>query len=104
MAVIGYFRRLEERSQALGNHRRKYIHGVERWGQTLIDRLEATGRWDRVRLSQAATNVGAEMDAVLEAGRDERERLALLGCYHAIQFLHVNIRSIDFLRSGAPRT
>src|SRR5512137_754728 len=100
--MMGYFRRLEERSRALGNHRRKYTFGLEKSGQRLIDRLETSGRFDRVRLQQIATNIGTEMDAVLEAGRDEQEKLSLLGCYHAIQFLHMNIRSIDFLRSSSP--
>lgn len=102
--MIGYFRRLYERAQVLGNHSRKFLLGIDRMGRQLIDRLEASGRFDRVRLLQPAADVGLEMDAVLEAGRDERERLALLGCYHAIQYLHVNFRAIDFLGSSARRS
>jgi len=99
--MLGYFRRIEERAQELGNHRRKYIYAIEMYGQLLIDRLEASGLFDRVHLRQAATDVGAEMDEVVRAARDEEERLILLGCYYAIQFLHMNIRSIDQLRSSS---
>ena len=71
------------------------------YGRRLVDRLEESGLFDRVHLRQTATDVGAEMDAVLQAGRDEKEKLVLLGCYYAIQFLNMNIRSIDRLRSSS---
>ncbi|MFH1679954.1 MAG: hypothetical protein ABIH26_04840, partial [Candidatus Eisenbacteria bacterium] len=102
--MLRYFRRLEERSQELGNHRRKYVHAIEKHGRLLIDRLEASGLFDRVHLRQPAQNPPAEMDAVLEAGRDREEKLVLLGCYYAIQFLQLNIRSIDLLRLNASNT
>lgn len=99
----GYFRRFESRASELGNNRRKYIHGIERHGRKLLSRLEASGRFNRVHLLEPSGDVGREMDAVLESSESEQEKLALLGCYHAIQFLHMNIRSIDFLRSSSPR-
>jgi len=99
--MLRYFRRLEERAAELGNHRRKYLHTIDRWGRLLIDRLEDAGRFDRVHLRRAASDVGGEMDCVLEVGRDESEKRTLLGCYYAIQFLLLNIRSIDLLRLTA---
>jgi hypothetical protein len=96
--MLRYFRRIEERAQELGNHRRKYMHAIEEHGRLLIDRLEESGLFDRVHLRQPATDVGAEMDAVVEAARNEKEGLILLGCYYAIQYLNMNIRSIDLLR------
>lgn len=96
--MLRYFKRLETRTLELGNHRRKYLHGIDRWGRLLVDRLEASGSFDRVHLRRRATDVAYEMDAVLQAGRSIDERLGLLGCYHALQFLLINIRSIDTLR------
>ena len=103
--MLRYFERIAARAEELGNHRRKYLHGIEKHGRDLIDRLEESGNFDRVHLRQLATDYAAEMDAVLEAGRDEPERLRLLGCYYAIQYLQLNTRSIDLLRlnsSSAP--
>ncbi|RMF71882.1 MAG: hypothetical protein D6738_12915 [Acidobacteria bacterium] len=96
--MLSYFRRIATRAEELGNHRRKYLHGIERWGQLLIDRLEESGRFDRVHLRRRAQDVSYEMDCVLQSGRDPDERLGLLGCYFALQFLLINIRSIDMLR------
>ncbi len=38
--MLSYFRRIAARAEELGNHRRKYLHGIANWGQLLIDRLE----------------------------------------------------------------
>ncbi|MFH1278060.1 MAG: hypothetical protein ABIK65_06755 [Candidatus Eisenbacteria bacterium] len=102
--MLRYFRRLEERCQELGNYRRKYSHAIDKHGRLLIDRLEESGRFDQVHLRQPAKDPGAEMDAVLSAGRDPAEMLTLLGCYYAIQYLQMNIRSIDHLRLNASGT
>ncbi|MBN1442317.1 MAG: hypothetical protein JXA90_06385, partial [Planctomycetes bacterium] len=96
-----YFQRIEQRAEELGNFRRKPLRALEIHGRRLIDCLEASGRFDRVHLEQLATDFGSEMDAVLEAGRDEEEKLILLGTYFGLQFLLMNIRSIDLLRSSA---
>jgi len=101
--MLRYFWQIEERAQELGNHRRKYVHAIETHGRNLVDRLEASGLFDRVHLRQRATDVGAEMDAIGQAARDEKEKLTLWGCYYAIQFLNMNIRSIDRLRSNSTR-
>ncbi len=101
--MLRYFRRIEERAQELGNHRRKYMYAIETHGRRLIDRLEESGLFDRVHLRQPASDVGAEMDAIVKAARYEEERLILLGCYYAIQFLNMNIRSIDLLRLSSTR-
>jgi hypothetical protein len=102
--MLSYFRPIEERVQELGNYRRKYVHAIETYGRCLVDRLEESGLFDRVHLRQTATDVGAEMDAVVQAARDEKERLDLLGCYYAIQFLNMNVRSIDRLRSSSAKS
>ncbi len=51
-----------------------------------------------MHLRRRAQDVSYEMDCVLQSGRDQEERLGLLGCYFALQFLLVNIRAIDMLR------
>lgn len=96
--MLRYFKRLETRALELGNHRRKYLHGIERWGRLLIDRLEESGSFDRVHLRRRATDVAFEMDSVIASGKTHEEKLGLLGCYYALQFLLLNIRSIDTLR------
>ncbi|RPJ41826.1 MAG: hypothetical protein EHM19_11025, partial [Candidatus Latescibacterota bacterium] len=101
--MLRYFRRLEERSQELGNHRRKHVHAIDKHGRLLIDRLEESGVFDRVHLRQPAADPPAEMDAVLEAGVGSEEKLVLLGCYYSIQFLQLNLRSIDILRLESVR-
>ena len=45
--MLRYFRRIEERTQELGNHRRKYMYAIEEHGRLLIDRLEESGLFDR---------------------------------------------------------
>lgn len=103
--MLRYFQRIVARAEELGNHRRKYLHGIEKHGRELIDRLEESGNFDRVHLRQLATDYATEMDAVLEVGSEEPEKLRLLGCYYAIQYLQLNTRSIDLLRlnsSSAP--
>lgn len=101
--MLRFFRRIEERAQELGNHRRKYIHAIEKHGRLLVDRLEGSGLFDTVHLRKPAGNVATEMDAVLASGRDDEEKLTLLGCYYALQFLHMNIQSIDSLRLESSR-
>jgi hypothetical protein len=102
--VLRYFRRVEARALELGNHRRKYLFGIERWGRLLIDRLEASGSFDRVHLRRRATDVAYEMDCVLGASQGRGEKVNLLGCYFALQFLLINIRSIDMLRLAVQET
>jgi hypothetical protein len=99
--MLRYFRRIEVRAQELGNYHRKYLHGIDRHGRLLIDRLEESESFDRIHLRQPAPELATEMDAVLEAGRDDTEKTVLLGCYQAIQYLLMNIRSIDRLRLAA---
>ncbi|MBN1825569.1 MAG: hypothetical protein JW958_04820 [Candidatus Eisenbacteria bacterium] len=102
--MLRYFHRMEERAQELGNHRRKYIHAVERHGRSLIDRLEESGTFDRVHLRSPAADVESEMDTVLQASLNDPEKLSHLGCYYAIQYLLMNIRSVDHLSRTAAAT
>jgi len=98
---LRYFRQIDVRAQELGNYRRKFLHAIEQHGRLLIDRLEESESFDRVHLRRPAADLATEMDTVIEAGRDEREKVTLLGCYYAIQFLLMNLRSIDRLRLDA---
>ncbi|MFQ6093739.1 MAG: hypothetical protein ACE5OR_13880 [bacterium] len=95
--MLDPFVRLQERVGELGNHHRKYLRTIAAYKDTLIDRLDACGKIDQVHFWSAAPDLVSEMDSVLETGRDLEEKLSLLGCFYALQFLHMNIRGIDVL-------
>ena len=91
---------LKHRYSNLSNHHQKFIRIIEQHGESLIDRLEARGKIDDVHLWKIASNFSAEMDCVTDVAEDVKEKLRFLGCYHAFQILHLNIRSLDLLMSN----
>jgi len=94
------FAKLKERTEALGNHHLKYLRFISSHGQNLIDLLETEGKIDSVQLWRGTQDICGQMALVSELGDDEQERLEHLGCYFALQYLHMNTRAVDILRLG----
>ncbi len=91
------FSRLEARVETLGNYNRKYLHIVASNKDKLIESLERQGKRDQIHLWVPALNLPTEMDIVLSVAKDRSEKLGFLGCYYALQFLHMNLRMVDVL-------
>ncbi len=87
--------RLTERTAALGNYNRKYLHIIANNIDSLKAALEQQGVRDRVHLWSYSMEIPGEMDTVLEVASDRQEKLDFLGCYFALQFLHMNLRTVD---------
>jgi len=92
------FLKLRDRVAFLGNHHQKYIRSIETHKDRLIEGLEAKGKIDQVHLWKSAPNLSEEMDVILELGDTIEEKLAFLGCYYGLQFLHMNLRLTDVLQ------
>ncbi|MCD6163242.1 MAG: hypothetical protein J7K40_12655 [candidate division Zixibacteria bacterium] len=90
--------RLSERTAALGNYNRKYLHIISANIDKLIDSLEKQGKRDRVHLWNYSLELPGEMDTVMEVAKDTPEKLNFLGCYYALQFLQMNLRMIDITK------
>ncbi len=91
------YERLLEHVRLLGNHHSKYLRTIEAIKTSLIDNLEARGKIDQVHLWKSAPDVSEEMDVILEDYNSLEEKLNHLGCYFALQFLHMNLRAKDVL-------
>ena len=92
------FSRLSDQVSSFGNHHRKYLHFIETTEPLLRERLEENGQIDQIHLySTAGTRLKREMRLIQAVGRDEKEKRAFLGCYYALQFLHMNILAVDVL-------
>jgi hypothetical protein len=91
------FNRLVSRAKPLGNHARKYLLAIEQNGERLLARLGETGRLSRVHIDRTAPSLADDFDQVLEAASDASEAYAFLGTFYAIQFLHLNARSLERL-------
>lgn len=89
---------LKEQAEKLGNHNQKYIHAISSRIGALTERLEGAGKIDRVHLWLPALNLKAEMDTVVAVGENLRQKLDFLGCYYSLQFLQMNLRTVNVLR------
>ncbi|MCK4584124.1 hypothetical protein KAU13_01780, partial [candidate division WOR-3 bacterium] len=89
---------LKEESSILGNHNRKYLLAIDSYLDCLKARLEEKGKVDQVHFWHYATDPKSEMSSALDVGRDEREKLNFLGCYYALQYLHMNLSFINVLK------
>jgi hypothetical protein len=96
--VKDYLTRLTERTAALGNYNRKYLHIISSNIDRLTASLEQRGMRDRVHLWTYSMELPGEMDTILSIAADEQERLDFLGCYFALQFLHMNLRLVDIVK------
>jgi len=89
---------LKDRAFKFGNHNRKYILAAEKFKDRLLYHLERRGESHKVHLYNPTDDLELEMDTIIEAGSDEREKLNFLGCYYGLQLLNLNIRNIDVLQ------
>ena len=90
--------RLTARTSALGNYHRKYLHIISANIEALTSSLEQQRMRDRVHLWSYSTEIPGEMDMVLDAESDTTQKLNFLGCYYALQFLHLNLRMVDIVK------
>ncbi len=98
--------RLIEKSSALGNYNRKYHHVISSNVDKLNASLEQSGLRDRVHLWNHSMEIPGEMDTILETASTFEEKLDFLGCYFALQFLNMNLHTIDIVKlefGNAPR-
>jgi len=91
------FQPLVARVRPLGNPARKYLRTIERHGERLVGRLEATGTLSHIHLDRTAPSVAEDFERVAAAGRDHEETLLLLGTFYAVQLLHQNARALEQL-------
>ena len=92
---------LKERALKFGNHNRKYIIAAEKFKDRLQYHLENRGDSNKVHLFSPTEDLELEMDTIIDAGSDEREKLNFLGCYYSLQLLNMNIRGADVLQLEA---
>ena len=90
--------RLTERTSALGNYNRKYLHIITKNIDQLTEALEREGKFDRVHLWNYSLEIPGEMDTILECATDDAQKLDFLGCYYALQFLNMNLRTVDIVK------
>jgi len=90
--------RLTEKTAALGNYNRKYLHIISRNIEKLTTALEQQGKLDRMHLWSYSLEIPGEMDTALELASSREEALDFLSCYYALQFLHMNLRMTDITK------
>ncbi len=90
--------RLTEKTSTLGNYNRKYLHIISSNIEALSNALERQGTSDRVHLWSYSMDIPDEMDTVMQAAGNRDESLNFLGCFYALQFLHMNLRMIDIVK------
>jgi hypothetical protein len=99
-----YFLEIRNTVATWGNHNRKYLRAIAASVDTLRTRLEARGQIDEVHLWHPAFDLGREMNTVMAVGDSPREKLDLLGCYVALQFVQMNLQNLDTLGLDLSRT
>jgi hypothetical protein len=90
--------RLCERAEGLSNHVRRYTHRVRAHRAAVVARLEETGNLGRITFGDPAENLRAEMMLIVDVARDDRERIDFLGFYFALQYIIMEVRSLDILK------
>ncbi|UCG61578.1 MAG: hypothetical protein JSV52_14900 [Candidatus Zixiibacteriota bacterium] len=90
--------RLTEKTAALGNYHRKYLHVISSNIEELTSALEQRGVREQVHLWSYSMEVPGEMDTVLETAQSESQKLDFLGCYFGLQFLQMNLRMVDIIK------
>jgi hypothetical protein len=88
---------LETRVEALGNHYRKYLEVIRRYGEDLLSALEADGSLMHVHLWGSSSSPEEEMREVSGLPGDVPTRIRRLSCYYAAQYLHMHFRHLDIL-------
>jgi len=90
--------RLCDRAGTLANHVRRYIRSVQRHGEKVVDRLEETGDLGRVSFGDPARDLRREMEILSGVARGPDERKEFLAFYYALQYIIMEIHSLDLLR------
>jgi len=90
--------RLTEKTTTLGNYNLKFLHIISTYIERLTSALEQQGERDQVHLWSYSMEIPGEMDTVQAAASDTGEALDFLGCYYALQFLHMNLRMVDIVK------
>jgi hypothetical protein len=90
--------RLTEKAATLGNYHRKFRHIIATNIDNLTASLEQKGLLDRVHLWSYSTEIPGEMDTISEVAGTTDQALDFLGCYYALQFLHLNLRMVDIVK------
>ncbi len=107
MLFADAYSRIEAQASELGNYHRKYLFFVSKTKNKLLQRLETEGVYDQVHLRTPAADLATEMDVIRSVSTDEKENLNFLGCYFAIQLLHMKLRTLSVmtmeLTAGKPR-
>ena len=92
-----FLQKLIDRSSTLGNHAKKYSRNIELYGDALVQRLEKKGLIDQVHLWKAAQSPFYEMNIISKGLKSFADLSNFLGCYYAIQILHLNLNALDIL-------
>jgi hypothetical protein len=90
--------RLCERAEGLSNYVRRYTRRVRTHRAAVVARLEETGNLGRITFGDPAENLRAEMRIIAGVARDDTERIDFLGFYFALQYIIMEIRSLDILK------
>jgi hypothetical protein len=90
--------RLCERAGNLSNHIRRYIRVVEKHQEQVVSRLEETGNAGRISFGDASRNLPREMDIISRVARNENERRDFLAFYYALQYIIMEIHSLNLLK------
>ncbi len=89
--------KLSDQARDLAPHYQKYVAVLEAVLPALEGVLEEKGVRELVHLEQAAPRPVEEMRAIQDAASDPDEALEFLGCYYALQLLHLNIGELSVL-------
>ncbi len=107
MLFADAYSRIEAQASELGNYHRKFLFFVSQTKNKLLQRLETEGVYDQVHLRTPAADLATEMDVIRSISQDDKETLNFLGCYFAIQLLHMKLRTLSVLTmeltAGKPR-
>ncbi|OPZ71096.1 MAG: Bifunctional uridylyltransferase/uridylyl-removing enzyme [bacterium ADurb.Bin478] len=97
MSYTEQLHRLKIRCLPLGNQHRKYLYTISEHLEGLARRIEKHGAMERIHLWYGAPSYDEEMARLSRWGETEEEKLADLGCYFALQFLHLKLTALDSL-------
>ncbi len=89
--------RLSQRVAHLGKHYQRFLLTIENHLELLVERLEQHQMLDDVELWNMTPNPGDQMQMVAEIGADAKEKLDLLATFYSLQFLQMNLLSLDRL-------
>lgn len=92
-----FLTKLTNRAGTLGNCVRKHRRAIELYGERMVRRLEERQVLNQVHLWKEAPNPAHELEVICQISATDQEMRTFLGCYYAIQFLHINFAALDAL-------